>query len=76
MEAAGAEAAPGDASRIGSCEARLRSGTIRAVSEAVVDREEIELMIWAIADIRTDVREIHELIFGGDDEEEAEEDQR
>ena len=39
----------------------------------VVDREEIELMMWAIADIRTGVMAIHEFLWG-DDEEEAEED--
>jgi hypothetical protein len=43
------------------------------VSE-VVDREEIELMMWAVADIRTGVREIIQFLWG-DDEEEAEEDE-
>jgi hypothetical protein len=40
----------------------------------VVDREEIELMLWALADIRTDVRTLQRFLLGGDDEEEAEED--
>lgn len=44
------------------------------VSETVVDREEIEQMIWALADIRVDVNEIRAYLLGEDDEEEAEED--
>lgn len=44
------------------------------VSESVVDREEIEQMIWALADIRVDVNEIRAYLLGEDDEEEAEED--
>lgn len=44
------------------------------VSESVVDREEIEEMMWALADIRVDVIQIREYLLGEDDEEEAEED--
>ncbi len=44
------------------------------MSETVVDREEIEQMIWALADIRVDVNEIRAYLLGEDDEEEAEED--
>ena len=36
----------------------------------VVDREEIVLMMWTLADIRTDVDEIRTFLLGGDDEEE------
>jgi hypothetical protein len=42
------------------------------MSDAVVDREEIELMMWALADIRTGTFAILR-ILAGDDEEEAEE---
>lgn len=44
------------------------------MSESVVDREEIEEMMWALADIRVDVIQIREYLLGEDDEEEAEED--
>jgi hypothetical protein len=33
------------------------------VSGEIVDREELEEVFWAIADIRVDVREIHELSY-------------
>ena len=46
-----------------------------SVSESVVDREEIEEMMWALADIRVDVIQIRDYLLGDDDEEEeAEED--
>ena len=46
------------------------------VSESVVEREEIEEMMWALADIRVDVIHIRDYLLGDDDdeEEEAEED--
>lgn len=40
------------------------------MSEAVVDREEIETMMWNLADTLTLVREMHVAVFGEDDEEE------
>lgn len=43
-----------------------------AMSGSVVDREEIELMMWALADIRAEVISIGNYLMGDDDEEEAE----
>ena len=44
------------------------------MSESVVAREEVEEMMWALADIRVDVLAIREFLMR-DDEEEAEEDE-
>jgi hypothetical protein len=44
------------------------------VTQGVVDRGEIEEMMWALADIRVDVAEIREYLLGEDEEEEQEED--
>jgi hypothetical protein len=43
--------------------------------EPVVDREEVELMMWALADIRADVRQIGDYLMGEDGEEETEADE-
>jgi hypothetical protein len=44
------------------------------MAEGVVDRGEIEEMMWALADIRIDVAEIREYLLGEDEEEEEEDD--
>jgi hypothetical protein len=40
------------------------------VSDSIVDREEIEIMMWNLADTLTYVRDLHDLFLGDDDEEE------
>jgi len=42
------------------------------MSESVVDREEIEEIMWALADTRVDAAAVRWLLMGEDEEEEEE----
>jgi hypothetical protein len=46
--------------------------TISGVSEDLIDREEINALMWNVADTLTLVRDLHSLFFEADDEEEEE----
>jgi hypothetical protein len=43
------------------------------MSEELIDREEVNALMWNAADTLTLVRDIHSLLFMEDDEEEEEE---
>ncbi len=49
-------------------------GEGKAISERVVDREEIEIIMWTLVDTFTMVRQIHSVLFDEGDEEEEDRD--
>jgi hypothetical protein len=42
------------------------------VGESLIDREEINALMWNVVDTLSLVRDIHSVVFGEDDEEEEE----
>ena len=73
MVAAAAVAAVAAAGRPIRPLARLLARTHHPhVGEGLIDREEIDALMWNVVDTLAMVRDIHLVLFGADDEEEEE----